>query len=145
MVWDMVQLLEIWIKTGSLTWKDLSFFFAPLTASNHRGCLCNNWKQNFLPLLILDWHTFSRRVTAWWWCEWARNQVPTNQNSRNRWFLIVRRTICILEPTWALTSASRGKFWTADWKAITSDLKPSPNMACCGCWWLGWQCFTDFP
>ena len=26
----------------------------------------------------------------------VKNQVSTNQNSRNRWCLIVRRTICIL-------------------------------------------------
>ena len=38
----------------------------------------------------------------------------------------------ILEPTRALTSASRGKFWTADWKAVTANRTPSPNMACCG-------------
>ena len=50
-----------------------------------------------------------------------------------------------LGATSGLKSASRGKFWTADWKAVTADLKPSPNMACCECWWLGWWCFTNFP
>ena len=62
--------------------------------SNWRGCLCDNWKPSFLPLLIFDWRTFSRRVTARWWCQSAKNQVSTNQKSRNRWCLIVRRTIC---------------------------------------------------
>ena len=76
--------------------------------------------------------------------QWAKSQVSTNQNSRNRWCLIVRHTIWILESTQTLTSASRGKFWTADWKAVTANLKPSPNMTCCGCWWLGWWCLTNF-
>ena len=58
-----------------------------------RGCLCGNWKSIFLPLLIFDWRTFLRRVTAWWWRQSAKNEVSTNQNSRNRWCLIVRRTI----------------------------------------------------
>ena len=31
-----------------------------------RGCLSDSWKPSFLPLLIFDWRTFSRRVTAWW-------------------------------------------------------------------------------
>ena len=31
------------------------------------GCLCHNWKPNFLPLLIFDWHTFSMQVTARRW------------------------------------------------------------------------------
>ena len=84
--------------------------------------------------------SYSRVVTSW-----AKDQVLANQNSRNRWCLIVRRAICILEQTRALTSASHGKFWTADWKAVIVNLKPSPNMACCGCWWLGLQCFTSFP
>ena len=114
--------------------------FVPSTASNHRGRLCDS----FLPLPILDWRTFSRRITARWWRQWAKSQVWTNQNSRNRWCLIVRRTKWILDPTRALTSASRGKFWTADWKAVAADLNPSPKMACCGCWWLGWWGFNNF-
>ena len=43
--------------------------------------------------LAFDWRTFSRQVTARWWRQSAKNQVSTNQNSRNRWCLIVRRTI----------------------------------------------------
>ena len=39
------------------------------------------------------WCTFSKRVTARWWRQWAKNQVSTNQNSRNRWCQIVRQTI----------------------------------------------------
>ena len=57
-----------------------------------RGCLCDIWKPSFLPLPIFNWSTFSRRVTAHWWRQWAKNQLLTNQNSRNRW--IVRRTMC---------------------------------------------------
>ena len=30
-------------------------------------CLCDNWKPSLLHLLIFDWRTFSRRVTARWW------------------------------------------------------------------------------
>ena len=47
-----------------------------------RDCLCDNWKPSFLPRLIYNWCTFSRRVTACWWRQWAKNQVSTNQNSR---------------------------------------------------------------
>ena len=61
----------------------------------YRGCLCDNWKPSFWPLLIFNWRTFSRRVTARWWRQRAKNQVLINQNSRNRWYLIVKRTICI--------------------------------------------------
>ena len=60
-------------------------------------------------------------------------------------FWLLRLLQIILEPNRALTSASRGKFWTADWKAVTADLIPPPNMACCRCWWLSWRCFTNFP
>ena len=50
--------------------------------------------QLFLPLLIFNWCLFSVRVAARWWRQWAKNQVLTNQNLRNRWCQIVRRTIC---------------------------------------------------
>ena len=30
------------------------------------GCLSDNWKPSFLPLLLFNWRTFSRRVTARW-------------------------------------------------------------------------------
>ena len=58
-----------------------------------RKCLCDNCIPSFLPLLIFDWRTFSRRVTARWWRQSAKiseKSVSTNQNSRNRWCLIVR-------------------------------------------------------
>ena len=29
-----------------------------------RRCLCDNWKSSFLPLLVFDWCSFSRWVTA---------------------------------------------------------------------------------
>ena len=57
-----------------------------------RGCICDNWKPSFLSRLIFNWRTFSRRVAARWWRQWAKNQVGTNQNSINRW--IERRIIC---------------------------------------------------
>ena len=31
-----------------------------------RSFLCDNWKPSFLPRLIFNWRTFSRRVTAPW-------------------------------------------------------------------------------
>ena len=64
-----------------------------------RGCLYDNCTPSLLPL-IFDWRTFSRRVTARWWGQSAKNQVSTNQNSRNRWCLIVRRTICATITEW---------------------------------------------
>ena len=59
-----------------------------------RGCLCQNWKPSFLPRLIFNWRTFLKQVTALWWRQWAKNQVSTNQNWRNRWCQIVRQTLC---------------------------------------------------
>ena len=59
-----------------------------------RGCLCDNWKPSFFPRLIFNWCTFSRRFIARWWRQWAKNQVWTNQNLRNRWCQIARGTIC---------------------------------------------------
>ena len=56
-------------------------------------CFSDNWKYSFLLLHIFDRRTFSRRVTARWWRQSAKNQVSTNQNSRNRWCLIVRGTV----------------------------------------------------
>ena len=72
----------------------------------NRGCLCENWKPSFLLLLIFDWCTFSRRVTAPWRRQSAKKQVSTNQNSRNRWCLIVRRTI------WTTPLICKANQWT---------------------------------
>ena len=58
-----------------------------------RGYICDNWKISFLPLLIFNWRTFSRRVIARRWRQSAKNKVLTNQKSRNRWCQIVRRAI----------------------------------------------------
>ena len=49
------------------------------------GCFCDYWKLSLLSRLILNWCTFSRWVTARWWRQWVKNQVPINLNSRNRW------------------------------------------------------------
>ena len=54
------------------------------------------WKPSFLYRLIFNWRTFSRRVTARWWRQWVKNQVRTDQNSRNRWCKTARRTICFI-------------------------------------------------
>ena len=73
------------------------------------GCVCDNWKPNFLPHLIFNWRTFSRQFTARWSRGWAKNQVWTNQNSRNRWCQIARGTICIIPyPSNAFETA---EFW----------------------------------
>ena len=60
------------------------------------GCFSDNWKPSFLPRLIFNWRSFSRRVTVRWWRQWAKIQVLTNQNSRNRWYQIVRGTVWVL-------------------------------------------------
>ena len=62
---------------------------------NYRSCLCDSWKPSLLSFLIFNWRTFSRRATARWWRQWAKNQVLNNQNLRNRCCQIVRRSICI--------------------------------------------------
>ena len=75
----------------------LNFNVAPLLifCLYYGECLCDNCTPSFLSLLIFDWRTFSKRVTARWWRQSAKNQVSTNQNWRNRWCVIVRRSICI--------------------------------------------------
>ena len=61
------------------------------------GYVCENWKTSFLPRLIFNWRTFSRRGAA----RSSRggggggDQVMTNQNSINRWCQIARGTICL--------------------------------------------------
>ena len=79
---------------------DSSFKIHVISTNFPRGISTpNRWRIDEdvpigLPLLILDWCTFSRQVTARWWRQWAKNQVSTNQNSRHRWCFIVRRTVC---------------------------------------------------
>ena len=80
------------IKYGRLLYE---FSFVGCASLIYWGCLCENWKPSFLPLLIFNWRTFSRRATACWWRQWVKDQVLTNQNSSNRWSQIVRQTICI--------------------------------------------------
>ena len=77
-----------WRSRSGSDWPKLKYIYFCVW-----GCLCDNWKRSFLSLLIFDWRTFSRQVTARWWCHSANSQLPTNQNSRNRRCLIVRRTI----------------------------------------------------
>ena len=145
MVWEMVQLLEIWIKTGSLTWKDLSFSLVPwplqiiegvyvttgnpafclflyLTGVHFRGELQHGGdvsEQNIKCRPIRTWETggvsFSDVLYAYW-SQLGPYHLPHAANS-----------------------------WLPTEKAAIVDLKPSPNLACCGCWWLGSQCFTNFP
>ena len=74
----------------------LTGFWIWLCSCYIRGCLCGNWKSSFLRCLIFNWRTFLRRVTARWSRRWAKNEVSTNQNSRNRWCQIARRIIWLL-------------------------------------------------
>ena len=57
------------------------------------GCVCDNWKPSFLSRLKYNWRTFSKRATARWYHQWAKNQVSTKQSSKNMWFQIARRAI----------------------------------------------------
>ena len=69
-----------------------------MNAVLRKGCLSDNLKPSFLP--PLNWRIFSRRVTACCWRQWAKNQVSTNQNSRNGWRHIVSCTMrlsCVLQ------------------------------------------------
>ena len=56
-----------------------------------KGCLCDKLIPNFLAHLLFDWRTLSRWVTASWWRGWAKDQMPTSQNSRHSWCQIARR------------------------------------------------------
>ena len=68
-------------------------------------CLCDKWKPNFcfLSVLIFEWRKFLRQVTAPWWHQWAKDQLLTDQNSRNRWCQMLRPTICYPNVTRAVT------------------------------------------
>ena len=68
---------------------------AYLTVLNSIAPLSRKIKPSFLHRHIFNWHTFSRQVTVRWWRQWGKNQVLTNQNSRNRWCQIARQTIWI--------------------------------------------------
>ena len=82
--------IEVLTQCCSLTiYKEWNRYYTKI----YRGCLCGNWKPNFLSRLIFNWRTFSRRVTARWYHQWAKNQVSTKQNSENRWCQIVRWAI----------------------------------------------------
>ena len=61
-----------------------------------RVCVCDSWKARFLPRFIFNWSTFSRWVTARWWCQWPKNLVWTNQNSENRWCYMLIKVGCLL-------------------------------------------------
>ena len=52
----------------STTWKDA------WESSRCWGCLCDNCTLSLLPLLVLDWRTFSKRVAGRWWRQSAKNQ-----------------------------------------------------------------------
>ena len=83
------------------------------------GCFCDHWKHSFLPWLIFNWRTFSRRVTAH--CD-VSEQVSTNQNLRNGWCHIVRGTVFVGHWTldaglWTLNAG----LWTLDSEPWTGD------------------------
>ena len=79
----MLRQIEWWVQNGLIE-------VVYVTIGNPAFCLFL-----FLPPLIFNWRTFSRRGTPRWWRQWAKNLELTNQNSRNRWSQIVIRTICI--------------------------------------------------
>ena len=80
----------VWI-TSYYLWQELRVCFYI-----QGGCFSDSWKRSFLLRLIFNWRTFSRRVTACWWRQWAKIQMSTNHNSRNRWCQIVSSTVCEL-------------------------------------------------
>ena len=56
----------------SITLNQLFYIGQFKSVSINWGCLCHNYRSSFLPLLIFDWRTFSRRVTARWWRQSAK-------------------------------------------------------------------------
>ena len=77
---DRKSMWEIFSKLRIMTseqhhWRHLHIFAAHIK---------RNWKPCFLSLLIFNWCTFSGRVTARWWHQWAKKQVLINQISRNK-------------------------------------------------------------
>ena len=61
-------MIQVFPGPGSGFGSGCRFYKSPYTW----GCLCDNWKPRFLPLLIFNWRILSRRVTALWWRQWAK-------------------------------------------------------------------------
>ena len=83
-----VHLVIIWNVHNShnlsvIYWNVSSVKLQDISVTLFRSLPMWHWKNNFLPPLIFNWRTFSRRATARWLRQWAKNQVLANQNSRN--------------------------------------------------------------
>ena len=73
------------------------------------------WQLETQLRLVFNWRTFSRRVTARWWRQWAKNQVWSNQNSRKRRRQMVRRTIWKCLPNYIMNDATT---WFLAWNLL---------------------------
>ena len=103
--------------TGSFTWKDLSFFLAPQPLQIIEGVYVTIGNPAFCLFLYLTGIHF-----------WGKLQhggdvkkSSVDQSELEKWVLSHCQTYY-----------------------MHTGAKPYRNMACCGCWWLGWQCFTNF-
>ena len=85
LTWNILLPFSFWYKTISYFKEKIYSFLSTLG-----GCFSDISIPSFFPYLIFNWHTFSRWVTTHWWHQWAKIQVLTNQNLRNRWFEIAR-------------------------------------------------------
>ena len=71
------------------SWRGVIFYlptFCRLSMWQFKNLL---FASPYIELAYIFEASYSTLVTSW-----AKNQVSTNQNSRNRWCKIVRRTIC---------------------------------------------------
>ena len=86
--------LSFWLKNYVIRKTFYNFYWVFfVNVAPRLGCLCNKLVSSFLPHLLFNWRTFSRRVASHYWHQWAKIQVWTNQNSRNNWYQIVTWTI----------------------------------------------------
>ena len=73
------------------------FFSTQEILQSFLGSLCDNWKPSFLPLLIFNWRTFSRWVTARWKTEdWKKdNMFYVNKYINLNSLVFFKETFCV--------------------------------------------------
>ena len=82
-------MIQVFPGPGSGFGSGCRFYKSPYTW----GCLCDNWKPRFCLFLDLTGVHFRGELQHFGDVSEQKNQVLTNQNSRNSWCQIVRRTI----------------------------------------------------
>ena len=86
----------IQLHTCNYIYPSVNAEFKALLEDNKTLACWKVWILQKRHMSLINWRTLSRRVTRRWWRQWAKNQVLTNQNTRNRWCHIVRSTVYLI-------------------------------------------------